>query len=328
MIRLDFYEPAVNRFLHSVTQRMPASHPRYSALADEYGRRASGFRGERSLAYELRYFREDECVMLHGLALELRGMRFQIDTLLLHPKFTAVIEVKNWAGALRIGGAGEMVRDATVHAEARVFPDPVQQAKNQLRLLVDWLEERGVKVRSPETLVVLANSQVTLEPPERIPANVVCRPAMLERLLEWRRRACPAPATFTELKAAADLLAEANSPRLPASGFAHDYHISRADISPGVICPNCGALAMNRGRKYWRCRRCCHVCAEAHLSALTDWTRAFGSRITACEARDFLTLSATQQARRLLHRSGAEKIGADRQTHYDLLASEAIRLLL
>lgn len=315
MIRLYFDEPALNRFLHSLTVRMDRGHPRYAALADEYGRRAAAFHGERSFAFELHDFRGDDCVLLHGLVLKIGGMQLEIDALLLHPNFTALIDVKKGAEMLSGDGGVSACRAANA----------VQEAKNRLSVLVDWLAEHGVSVPAPKTLVLLDNAELILERFERIPANIYRRAEGLKRLLEWRGRDCAEPATFAELKAAADLLTEVNTRQLPAGGFAHEYKIHSDDVLPGVICPYCGALEMTRDRKTWRCLSCRHTCANAHLHALADWSRAFGAHITAVEARSFLGLPQYQQSRRLLDQTRAEKIGVKHNMHYDLLADERIR---
>ena len=78
-------------------RRLPQNHPKYQKIVNDWALYNSGYRGELALDYYLHRFNRSENFLLHSLRLQ-HKQNFQIDTVILHPNFILLIEVKNLSG--------------------------------------------------------------------------------------------------------------------------------------------------------------------------------------------------------------------------------------
>jgi hypothetical protein len=80
-------------------------------------------------------------------------------------------------------------------------------------------------------------------------------------------------------------LLKSHTPLLPKTLSA--YSIDPIDIKPGVQCPSCFAIPMNRQHGKWFCKKCGCKCKDAHISAITDYSLIFSQTITLSQFRNF-----------------------------------------
>ncbi len=82
------------------------------------------------------------------------------------------------------------------------------------------------------------------------------------------------------------------------------YGVTRKDILPGVICPDCGLRGIERKHSGWWCSKCKQKYYNAHLKALADYFLLVNDFITNTECMRFLQLTSRNTATRILKASG------------------------
>lgn len=114
--------------LQSLLRRLPKNHPKIPYIEENLAKKMAGYRGEHSIDYPLSFLTFQNYFILHDLRLPHNDYFFQIDTLLISPKFILMLEVKNIAGKLFFDQEfHQLVR--TLNDKEEVFPDPILQVK-------------------------------------------------------------------------------------------------------------------------------------------------------------------------------------------------------
>ena len=100
MILKDREYPLKAQILEAVLRRLPTGHPQKEQIENELGITLAGYHGEQSINYYLNFLPPENYLIMHDLRLKSprSDTYFQIDTLILHPAFLLIIEVKNFAG--------------------------------------------------------------------------------------------------------------------------------------------------------------------------------------------------------------------------------------
>jgi hypothetical protein len=81
-------------------RRLQDNHPKLPIIEEEYRKKLAGIRGEKELDYQLTYLSDHSYLILNDLRLEQGGHFFQIDSLLISPKVSFIIDSKNIAGTI------------------------------------------------------------------------------------------------------------------------------------------------------------------------------------------------------------------------------------
>ena len=96
------------------------------------------------------------------------------------------------------------------------------------------------------------------------------------------------------------------------------YNIMKDEILRGVICPHCGKLPIMKVHGNWYCSYCKSKSKEAHIQALKDYQLLFGSTITNSQLRDFLKITSSTAATRLLQSMNLISTGSNKNRVYTL----------
>ncbi|SIS42948.1 nuclease-related domain-containing protein [Salimicrobium flavidum] len=285
-----------------------ALHARaHMPLSDEVdqmiSRMVSGFQGEQSLAYPLSLLPSDFDIY-YGLRLPSIESFFQIDCLIVHENFLAILEVKNHRGTLLFDTArAQLLREW--EGKTETFPDPVLQARRQRMQLLEFLGDPSLPC---EALVIAANRKARIAgdlPPD------VLRPDMIPFYIDSLMYDSPLiDKTFLRKK-----LLQAHCPA--ETDVLKRMGVNAADVLPGVRCKDCGRLSMQRVRTVWHC-----VCGarekRAHLSTLEDYRLLFGERITNRQARWFLQMQDSRAVHHILKKNTVRSEGPNKKKVYFL----------
>ncbi|GEL76429.1 nuclease-related domain-containing protein [Tenuibacillus multivorans] len=124
----------------ALLNRLPKQSPYYSKVQNQKSAYYSGFYGEKTLQYHLNFSQQNRFSVVNGLRLYHLGKAFQIDSLIMNPRFFLLVEVKNMDGIISIDPVtGQMTR--VKDGREDVFKDPISQVGTQSLLLQDWLME-------------------------------------------------------------------------------------------------------------------------------------------------------------------------------------------
>nr|WP_289037764.1 nuclease-related domain-containing protein [uncultured Allobacillus sp.] len=303
--------------LQALYYRLPQNHSRYPFVENRIRNELSGLYGESRLYYPLSKFPTPHKV-LQNTRLNLHSFYFQIDFLIITPKFLLILESKYYSD--------DLMFDDTVHQviqkkneQIRVFEDPVLQAEEQAYQLTIWLEKLGYSKLPIEYYVVMTNSQTRLriDPTNNHHAEKV---TSLQRL----------PSLFREItkKHQQDLLTlnEMSNLTKTISNHHQTYNpdilktmkVSEEDILKGVICMNCGRVGMKMYKLRWQCVACGHRSRDAHENTLKDYFLLIGPTITNQKFRNFTTLRSGSTAKDMLNKASSKVTGNTKSRQYQL----------
>ena len=319
MIRKKRRKPVKLLKTGALLRRTPEEHPKRYDIEQDWLKLSAGFKGEQSLDYHLSFIDPEPFLILHDLRLHVKIHYFQIDTLILHPSFFLVIEVKNISGTLYFDPMFDQMVRTKNEGQQEVFPDPVRQVKRQSMQLATWLKNRKFEPPPIESVVVMANSHSLLQ---TSPDNQACLKKVIRdtRLVEtigdFAARHQDEFFTSSELRKIASLLIRSDTPLNP--DVLSQYRVKLSDLVTGVFCPECKGSAMEKKSRTWHCPHCSHRSQDAHLKALRDYGLLVEPKIGNRSAREFLHLPSSKSAYSLLKSLGAHHNGTTKGRKYDL----------
>ncbi|MDE3838975.1 NERD nuclease [Bacillus methanolicus] len=288
------------RKCEAILRRLPKNHPKQDAIKDDLAKRRAGFYGEQALDYHIGFLDEKMYYIFHDLRLPFGQQYFQIDTLILSTHFALILEVKNMAGTLFFDPSfHQLIR--TYNDKEEVFLDPIIQARRLQIQFRKWLSVQQFPDMPVEFLVIIPNTSTFLKtPPEN--QNINQKVINVHRLLEKIEniqdkykveKICP-----KTMKKLNKCLLKNHTP--PNYDLFQTFEISRSELLTGVSCPNCSSIPMARIKGRWQCPVCHCESKDAHLEAIEDYFLLFQPSITNPELRNFLHLSSSFTATRLL----------------------------
>ena len=286
--------------LEALLRRIPITHPKRALMEEELAKSRAGYRGEQSLDYHFSFLPDKQYLMLHDLRLSNHeGSHFQMDTLLLSPKFLLIIEAKNISGTITFDDHfHQLIR--TINGKEEAFQDPLSQVKRHQRQLKDWIAANKFSKIPIKTLIVITNPSTiikTSRPPENYPI-ITHSASMIPKIEMFERAHQVEYLTKKELTKLSRVLVKKHEPQ--DYDVLSRFNIEKREVVKGVCCPECFSLPMQRQYGKWTCRECCCSSKTAHLESLNDYSNLFGQTITNRQLCDFLLLSSNSVAKRLL----------------------------
>lgn len=283
------------------------------SLQQKYAQVKAGFRGERQLdAVFERYQFPLNYRIFHDLSLR-SSTPFQIDTLLITPSYAVIFEVKNISGELKVLVNPPQLQRTSENGEVSGFKSPITQVRNNCQLLQDWLRLRNVELPIYGAVVLaytkqrieLMDTSIPFLFPESVPLFVRNLPTTPELLAEE---------TFEKI--IKELLIDHAEyiPQPIAKMFPHVANHFR----PGVICPSCEKISMEKRMRSWHCLSCGHINKSAHKQAIRDWFLLYGGTMRNRDCRKFLEIDNSQKVYRLLQSMDLEVSGANRNRMYQM----------
>lgn len=92
--------PIYLRQLEALLRRLPVHHPKRNIIAENIAKYKAGYKGERAVDYSLSFLPEQDYSILHDIRLFDQNHYFQIDTIIISPRFLLFLEIKNIVGTL------------------------------------------------------------------------------------------------------------------------------------------------------------------------------------------------------------------------------------
>ncbi|RSD29401.1 nuclease-related domain-containing protein [Mesobacillus subterraneus] len=219
---------------------------------------------------------------------------FQIDTLLISPHLSFIIDSKNIAGTIIFDH--EFSQCIRIFNEKEVgIPNPFTQAQRHFRQLSQWLAEHKLPPLQFEYLVVIANSSTIIKSKgshHHHNFRVVHADLLLSRLIDLEKRYPKGAFDMKEIKRIAKQLVKFHVPFKP--NIFDIYSIHPDEIKKGVQCPQCMAIPMRKIHGTWYCPNCHKTSKTAHIHALSDYYFLYGQHITLRQFSDFLLFPSTK----------------------------------
>ncbi|PWU67141.1 nuclease-related domain-containing protein [Gracilibacillus dipsosauri] len=310
-------KPITIALLEALIYRLKQPPPRLEAMLKGLNQ---GFRAERELLYYLeraRVFKED-VFLLHDLRLPANGSTFfQIDFLLLTPLCAFILEVKSQPHYFIFNPAANQFRLENNAGNLVSGNDPIAQVEEQVDQLRWWIAEYGINHYPIYGIAALANPRSTViakSNPEQIHQKIMHFPYLKKRMKIIQTEDPKSKVSIPHLKRLAHALANAHCP--PRYNWCEYFEVNTKDIQPGVICPNCFRIGMQRKRYSWYCNSCHHISKNAHHDAFRDFFSFFKPSITNKEARWWLQLDNRFTTHAILKNMNLESSGETRGRVY------------
>ncbi|MEI3614668.1 nuclease-related domain-containing protein [Pseudogracilibacillus sp. SO30301A] len=297
--------------------RLPQSDRRLPALRYSAARDQKGFNGERKLDYHLRGL-PDKFSVLNDVALKVFERQFQIDSVITSPHAIYMNEVKSYEGTVTFDtNLKQLIQENGEKIDGRKYP--ITQVENNQFLLLRWLQMRHlgglpiyyfisfsehstiIKVLGDEKAIKKAVSYV-----DEVPLRIM---QMDEQLARNRPRNIQFQNRINN-----EILRNCHD---FDSDVLHEFGIKKDEILPGVQCPTCKTLGMERLRYNWQCKKCGTFSKDAHLNALCDRALLIDREITNKQCRDFLIVNRSA-ANTLLKGAGLIKKSGTKRWILDL----------
>jgi Nuclease-related domain len=318
LIKKHRSKPIIINKLRSLLKRSPVLEGTKEEIQKALNKYVSGYRGEQSLDYFYRYLPATNLSFLHGIRILHQYYYFQMDTLIITPRFLLIIESKNIAGHLQFESSYDpMLR--TLNDTREAFDNPVEQVKRQSYHLMEFIKEFKFPNIPIESLVVMTNPKAITEfnPSYKEARFKVIKssglPTKFEELDNKHKAECLSP---KEIKRFIKYLLKKHSPEDP--DVCSKYQVNPNHLLKGVFCPKCETNILHRRKRTWFCPLCKKNYNKAHEAALVDYALLISKSITNKACKDFLKLPSASQAYYILQSLELPHIGTKKSRIYDL----------
>jgi hypothetical protein len=293
-----------------VEKRLIKGHYKHPDVVRDVARRWAGYWGEIALHNYVKDLPQNKYFIFHDLQLQIEGVHFQIDTLLLSQNYNLIIEAKNISGTLTFDPVFKQLIRKQEDGKDDIFEDPRIQAKYHQILLNRWLTYHGVNYLPIEHLVFFSNIKTNLKvnPGDNSDFSRVCKAReIFLKIDDFEKKFQQKKADITKIENLWKLLLSQHSPL--QVNILNEYSLSTKDICTGVRCSECKFIPMIYIRGKWSCPSCKHVSKDAHIDALYDYFHLFKPSITNSEFRQFLHLPTNDVSQKVLHSLNLQSTG-------------------
>lgn len=308
--------------LEALLRRLPSNHSKRKDIEEELAKSKAGFKGEQSIQFFLDYL--SEYYIFNNLRLYDGVHYFQIDFLLISPKFILILEVKNIKGTLFFDGTfNQLIR--TYQGKEEGFQDPILQAKSHQAKLTSWLKKNKFHEIPVDYFVVITNPKtiVNTNSHNREALNkVTISTNLLNKIKKLEESYEVEILSKREIKKLLSLLLKLDTPQDPQ--LLDQFTINVSEVLTGVVCKKCENYSMQRQSGAWFCPRCLTWDKYAHLAALKDYAILVAPTITSKTLRDFLHLPTRSVATNIINALHLQSSGRGKATYYTLPSIEEL----
>ena len=301
--------------MRALARRFKDGHPAQSKINEDLSLREAGYRGERNLDYYLSFLEERDFYFIHDLRLQAEsGHFFQMDTVVLHSAFVGIIEAKNTSGNIQFQKSPrQVVRQ--IQEKEQVISNPHLQVKRQRLQLMDWLLFNGWPLLPIYEFVAFTNPLTKIHSDSPRVTHAEDIPHLLG---EQQQRPSSIKLDQKQIQNLSKMLVLSH--QKDCSSIVPSYKMSSSDIQTGVQCPKCESLQMRRGiiQGGWQCEMCHNISKDAHIQALEDFLLLVQPTITNRQFRDFLQISSSKTAYRLLSQLSIPRTHSNKHSFYTL----------
>lgn len=302
-------------------ERILPSHTQKQLIETNYRKYLAGFRGELTLDYFLSELPHDDYHIFHDLRIpryDNNQLYFQLDALILHPRFCIIIEVKNLIGNLYFDHQyDQIVR--TREGIDETFPDPINQVEIQKKHLSKWLFRHKFPLMPIHTLVVITNpkSYIRISPKYGSNAKKIIRGRTLpNKIKEIEKLESEVILQKRDIKRISSLLLREHTSHNP--DILKLFNIYHHEILTGVFCPNCTQVALIRIKRNWLCTRCSKTYMDAHKKAIIDYALLFSPVVKNKDLRSFLHMESQSSVKKLLYSMKLKPTGSRKAATYTI----------
>lgn len=299
----------------ALLRRLPLNHPKRQEILKDLLIKRTGLKGEQDMDYYISLLDENDFYIFQDLRIPLGSNYFQIDFLLLSTKFALLIENKNMPGIIEFDpDFNQVIRNYNDQIE--VYEDPVLQVKRQVYQFKNWLKNHHISPLPLEFLVTYSNKGSILQNPSknREIYDRVCKGGKLVfKVAEFQNQHQKDIYSMKDLKKLTKLLIKSHESE---KATMEKYNISPVEILPGVLCPSCSHLFMQRVSGKWYCPHCGTTSTNAHEQAILDYFLLLGPTITNKQLRKFLLIPSRTIATYLLGNMNLQHTGGTKNRVY------------
>lgn len=281
--------------------RIRPGHSKIPDIERDLAKRWAGYWGEIALANYVKELPQDKYLILHDLQLQLNGIHFQIDSLLLSKNFILIIEAKNIIGTLTFDNVFHQLIRKNPDETEECFEDPRVQCKRLQSLLRGWLVKHHMNVLPIETLIFFKSTRTILKTNtnDKVDFSKICKARdIFNKIDELEKKYAQEKVNQQTISKMGKMLLKHHSPTL--INILEIYKLSERDIQTGVCCPKCLGIPMNYQRGKWLCSTCNTSSKDAYLEALNDYFYIIKPMVANCEFRLFLHLPNNNTAQKIL----------------------------
>jgi hypothetical protein len=302
-------------------KRLLISHSKYQEIEKDLAKRWAGYWGEIALANYVKELPLEKYLIFHDLQLQINGIHFQIDTLLLSQNYILIIEAKNIMGTLVFDNVFKQLIRVHVDGTEEAFEDPRVQCQRLQSLLRSWMVKNDCNLLPIDTLIFFKSTNTILKtnPIEKVDFSKVCKGRdVFNKIGNLEQRYNHERVDKQTMNKIGDLLLSQHSP-VPIN-ILKEYNLTEKDIRSGVCCANdkCQQIPMNYKRGKWICPVCQITSKDAHLNAISDYFYLIKPTITNFELRSFLHLPTDNTTQKLLFRLNLPASGKTKNRIYHL----------
>lgn len=318
MIKKYRQEPEKIKQLQAIIRRLPPNHFILEKVRRELAIAQAGYRGEQMIDYYMNFLPKNKYYIFQHLRLQSSPEHyFQIDNVLVSPNVIFLLEVKNIAGTLYFDDHFKQCIRTDGNGKEEGFANPIYQIDRQCSQLVEWLQKNKIPEIPIYPLVVIAQPSTIIKSSSSHIADKVIHAATIptimnhiqaqhkkERLNEQDLRRL----TRIFIKKHTDL----------TTNYVQHFEINIADLITGVPCPQCYTFSMMRHRGKWFCATCEFRSADAHVQALADYRLLFNTTLNNKQLRDFLHITTSYEASRILRQLDFPSTGEKKNRVYEI----------
>lgn len=310
--------PIKIHILEALLRRLPPSHPKWNELEEELSRAQAGLSGEKALDYILSYLPPKEYLILQDIRLLHTPHFFQIDILIISPRYLLILEVKNYSGQIYFDDQFHQIIQ-TKNGREKAFPDPISQVNVQKSHLSAWLSKNNVIDVPIEFLIVITNPYTIMRASpsyKDIFQKAIHKEQLLSKIAMIDKAYSVERFQQKEMKKISKLLSKHHVPHIP--NLTDRFKINVSDVISGTHCPNCFSIPMTYQKGKWYCNKCNCISKNAHIPSLKDYSLLIKPSITNRELRNFLRLPSHASATYLLSRMNLRYSGQTKGRKYEL----------
>jgi Nuclease-related domain len=293
------------------------NHLKIPIIEKDLKKRKAGYNGEKSVDYHLRFLDNKKYMIFNDLKLPLAPYHFQIDSLLLTPFYTLILEIKNISGTLTIDSEFNQLTK-NYNGVKTGFSDPITQANRQKLFLQRFFYDNNLVLPPIEFLVVISNpaTVLTMAPGQKLtpPYNKIIHVQnLISEISKLNTIYYEEKATKKDLSKIKKVLL--NKHETTFTNILNTYGVKEAELSRGVRCEMCSSR-MERVYGTWYCANCKFSSKVAHERAIEDYFLLINPFITNRELRIFLGITSPKVATRLLSSLDLKVSGSSKGTTY------------
>ncbi|MBY7144619.1 NERD domain-containing protein [Virgibacillus sp. NKC19-3] len=293
-------KPLVLKKYEILISRLKRNFPRFNEVTREYQKRKRGYEGEIQVDYHLAFLPQ-QFLILRDICLHVSHRTFQMGNLIFSQNALFIVEVKNYQGTIIF----DTILDQFTRDDGQMetgFNHPISQTELQRYNLQQWLQERNfatipiyafTAISDPSTIIKVDGDKDKI-------AKVVAHGSSIPRKIMHFNKQLSAHDSLGDRKIGTMVQKESKEYDMD---IMKRYDVKMSDLLPGVKCPACKFLGMERIYNKWQCRKCHHCSSNAHKQAIDDYMLFGNNWITNSICRWWLQINSKNTVTRLLKKS-------------------------